>query len=100
MADEHKTMAKTVELLSISTGEVDRQPLVLLSLRTNPNSFKVTTIALSASQARRLLDDLVSRFNESAILSRLESTDPELRLAYHRIMSEEKGITVGTPPHE
>lgn len=93
MANEQRLMAKRVELLGIWTGRVDGQPHVLMSLRTDTSSFQVSNIALSASQARRLLDDLASRFQESAFLKGIESPDPGLRVAYERIISQDPNVS-------
>ena len=78
------------ELLSVTTAKVEGKAVVLLSLRMEPEeSFEIYTIALSAAQARRLLDDLSERFRESALLKDVAASDVEAKEVFERIMRPE-----------
>lgn len=88
MGHKQSIMVKPAELLGLWPGSVDGLAHVFISLRLDIDSFEVTNIALSGSQARRLIDDLASRFEKSAILTGAEPLDPEMRYGFDRLDSE------------
>lgn len=100
MGHKQSIMVKPAELLGLSTGIVDGLAHVFISLRIDMGSLAATNFALPASQARRLLDDLTRRFEESALLKRIRPPDPGLRRAYEQIISERLDNTEEEPPHE
>lgn len=85
MAEPEFTIVKQVEYLGLWTATVDEQPAVVISVRLDTDSFAVTNLSLTASQAKRLVIDLASRFAGSDLLWNIEP-DPELRSAFDRII--------------
>ncbi len=85
MAEPDFTIVKQVEYLALWTATVDEQPAVVVSVRLDTDSFAVTNLSLTASQAKRLVIDLASRFAESDLL-RDSDPDPQLRSAFDRII--------------
>ena len=52
---------RPIEVLSAVPGKLHGEPIIVLSVRTNPiNTFAVTDVAISMAQAARLVDDLTS----------------------------------------
>ena len=90
MDDDHDISVIEAELLSVTSGKVEGKPVILMSMRLEPEeSFEFYTIALSAAQARRLLDDLTERFRESALLKDIGASDVEAKEVFERIMRSE-----------
>ena len=100
MANPHFTIVKEVELLGLWTAASNGQPSVLLSFRLDSGSFAVTNLSLSAEQAKRLAIDLTQRFEQSALLQNQGDPDPELRIAFDRIISEQPLSPKVKPDHD
>lgn len=61
-----------VEILSITVGEINKKPNVILTLRTNPkNQRQQTVLSFTAEQAVRISEDLYQ----------LTQTSPSLKKA-------------------
>ncbi len=75
------TIVKQVDYLGLWPATVDEQPAVVISVRLDTDSFAVTNLSLTASQAKRLAIDLASRFADSDLLQGSEP-DPQLREAF------------------
>lgn len=100
MADSDYTIVKEVELVAVWTATSNGQPNVLLSVRLDSGSFAVTNLSLSAEQAKRLIIDFTQRFEQSALLQNQGEPDPELRIAFDRIISEQPCSPKVEPEHE
>ncbi len=88
--DDHDISVIEAELLSVTTGKREGKPLILMGLRMEPEfSFESHTIALSAQQARRLIDDLTEQFSQSALLKDVEVWDTEAKQVLEWIMRSE-----------
>ncbi len=85
MAEPDFTIVKQIEYLGLWTATVDEQSAVVISVRLDTDSFAVTNLSLTASQAKRLEIDLASRFAGSDLLWHSDP-DPELRSAFDRII--------------
>ena len=56
---------RPIEVLSCVPGKLHGQPIIVLSVRTNPiNTFASTDFSLSKEQAERLQEDLRSLLGE------------------------------------
>lgn len=98
MTDSHDTSLIVAELLSVTAGKVKGKPVILLSLRMEPDlSFESYTVTLSARQARRLLDDLGERFHGSELLKALDTSNTEAKDVIERIMKSEAEGGSGFP---
>lgn len=62
------TQAQLVELLSISPAKLFGEPVLLLTIRPNPEVFESINLALSKTQAERLFDDLKNTLKTSNFL--------------------------------
>lgn len=92
MTDDHDISIIEAELLSVTEGKVKGKPVILLSMRMEPEfSFEFYTIALSARQARRLLDDLTERLRESELFMDVGTSDNEAKDVLDWIMWSEDG---------
>lgn len=93
MTDDHDIPVIEAELLSVTEAKVGGKPVVLMSMRMEPEfSFEFYTIALSARQARRLLDDLTERLRESKLFMEVGASDNEAKDVLDWIMlSEDDG---------
>ena len=94
------TIVKEVELVGLWTADSNGKPSVVLSFRLDSGSFAVTNLSLSAEQARRLLIDLTQRFEHSALLQSQGEPDPELRIAFDRIISQQPFSPKVKPDHD
>lgn len=81
----HFTSVKPVVYLGLWTATVDEYPAVVISVRLDTDSFAVTNLSFTASQAKRLAIDLASRFSDSDLLQ-ISDPDPKLREAFDRII--------------
>ncbi len=68
MAEPNFTIVKPVVYLGLWTATVDEHPAVVISVQLDTDTFAVTNLSLTASQAKRLVIDLASRFAESDLL--------------------------------
>ncbi len=96
-AEPKFTIVKPVEYLGLWTATVKAEPAVVISVRMNTDSFAVTNLSLTASQAKRLVIDLASRFAESDLLLGSDP-DPQIRSAFDRIVSD-RDINNAEKPH-
>lgn len=61
----YEAKVRPIEVLSAVPGKLRGEPIIMLSVRTNPiNTFASTDFALSKAQAARLQVDLNSLLNQ------------------------------------
>jgi len=56
-----------VEYLSVSTGKIDDEPVVIITVRPELPSFRPHNLSIARSQAERLFEDLKTILSRSAV---------------------------------
>jgi hypothetical protein len=68
MTAEKPTHVQPIELLGVTEGVADEQPVIVISIRPDPPNWRPHSFALSKRQATRLLTDLGSLLHVPVVL--------------------------------
>ncbi|MEY4565227.1 MAG: hypothetical protein RLY14_197 [Planctomycetota bacterium] len=89
MSEKHFTNIIDGEIVSLSAGQQDNRSFVIVSVRIEPNSFRVVNIGISPEQAVRVWRDLSNMALTSPILKEAVANNPSDYESFRRIYLEE-----------
>ena len=90
MNDPFLLLLQPSEILAMTTGRINGDPVVVVTARIGEGRLEPANLSLAPEQARRLLEDLQSLFKRSKVLSQVAGDD-EARRAFERIVGGEGG---------
>lgn len=89
---KHVTTTHRAELCSMTVGVHDNEPVLVLGMRLDPNSFEVTNLRLTSEQASRLWHDINNIMGNSESLRAVAFDVPNHYDVYEQIMLDKKVI--------